>query len=193
MHRALLWIAMAGCGFPSPGSPRDADDNPRDTKDLDASGDGGFDPGTCPTNYTVTLPSFPGVKYRLISGNAVFQSQRTACGSAITHLVAIETLLELTELGVALVEVPAPTRGWFYIGAVQRRDALATDASWLWLIGGDVDPTFWGAFETTLQPNDDDGTEDDAENLAVIDALQVKLIDVNGTTGYGAVCECDGK
>ena len=209
MRLALLVIAMAGCGFRSPGSSKpgvdaavddldaavDADANPDVDAAVKIDAPAGFDPATCPPSYDVTLPGFPQARYRIITGNAVFQSQHTACTVAgLSHLVALETALELTELGTVLLPLTGPpTNGWYYVGAVQRPGQTAPDAEWFWLVGGTVSSAAWGLFTTVVQPNDADDSEDNSENLAVIDRAQGKLLDVTGTNGYGAVCECDGK
>jgi hypothetical protein len=198
MGRMLVLIAIAGCSFRSPGGStaggdaQGADDaDAIDAAKVDAAG---FDPATCPAGYDVKLPSFPRAKYRIITSNAVYQSQYTQCTvTGTSHLVALETAAEVGELGAALQLVPSPTNGWFYAGAMQKPGQLTTDVEWSWLIGGAVTPALWGLFNTLQQPNDADGLEDDTENFAVIDRAQLKLLDVTGATGYGAVCECDGK
>jgi len=200
MRLALLVIAMAGCGFRSPGSSKPGVDAAVD--DLDAAVDAaadidavGFDPASCPPSYDVTLPSFSHARYRIIATNAVLRSQQTACTVAgLSHLVALETALELTELGTVLLPLTGPpTNGWYYVGAVQRPGQVATADEWSWLVGGFVSPAAWGLFGALVQPNDFVTGEAATENLAVIDRAQGKLLDVTGTNGYGAVCECDGK
>jgi hypothetical protein len=195
MRPALLMIALAGCGFRSPGGGTAAGDAAGDDTAIDAAVDAtAFDPGTCPPSYDVKLPSFPQAKYRIITSDAVLRSQHTQCTVAgKSHLIALETAAELAELAVVLGQVASPpTNGWYYVGAVQKPEQDAPGAEWSWLIGGAVLPALWGIYQMAQQPNDDDGSEDDTENLAVIDRGQFKLLDVRGTSGYGAVCECDG-
>jgi hypothetical protein len=82
-----------------------------------------------------------------------------------------------------------PTYRWYYVGGVQKRGQSTAAAEWWWLTGGAIPLSMWASQE----PNDYNPGENNQENVVVFDSDVTGMVDVSGMSGYGAVCECDGK
>lgn len=144
---------------------------------------------SCPETYTVTLPS-TGSRYRVTASVGLPADHQAQCAQDLpgaTHLVVLDTFTEMNELDAVLQASPAPPRDRYYVGAIQRAAQSTLDAGWLLYTGEPVPPELW----STGEPDDLDDVEDGLESDAVM-ALG-RLVDVSGTSEYGAVCECDGR
>jgi hypothetical protein len=146
----------------------------------------------CPT-YAISIN---GSKYRILDTNAPFWTHDITCENDVagkTHLAVFDTQVEMSLLnGLLANHQPKPTNGWYFVGAVQTRNSNSPSANWSWFTNLGITTEYWGVFASVPQPNDSDGLESNSENLAVLDTTQGRLLDVSGTTGYGALCECDG-
>ena len=167
---------------------------------IDAPGDAPidaphvFDPATdCPGSYPIALAGQTS-RYRIITAGNPAWVQGIDCSNDLagsTHLAAIDTAAELTAV---MVQVNATTslpggQGCAYVGGVQLRNQATDSAGWLSITGGALLPS-WDPGE----PNDGgDNSENSAENFAMLERTRTSLIDVSGTSSFGAVCECDGK
>jgi hypothetical protein len=96
---------------------------------------------------------------------------------------------EIVELS-QYIEPLSNTGANFYVAAVQ--DPTATTANGGWLLGNDVavPAEVW----LTGQPDDADGAENHAENVAYFDKTPSvqRMRDNYGGLKAGSVCECDG-
>ena len=212
--RIRLLLLLAGCSFRGPGLGGDltaADGGPADATDATASDSAAIGDATapvdtpgpidaalsadafalvCPGSYAVTIASSTS-HYRILTSNAVFSSHATTCNADLpgaTHLIALDSTTELTQIFVALAAaVPQPNNSGFYIGAVQQPNQASPSAGWLIFTGAALPGGMWAGG----QPDDAGGGESNSEQLGLIDRNGT-LQDVAGQTGYGAVCECDG-
>lgn len=155
---------------------------------ADMAPDAGFNPAVCPAGYTITLPSAPQSRYRLINTAAPLSTQHANCKNDLvdaTHLVAMQTAMEFTELGNAVASSPFRV----YTGAVQLPTGMTTTDMWFLLTGEMLPANLWDAAE----PEDTDGSENQQEQFAFIEPTTRKLRDGNTVASYYAMCECDGR
>lgn len=207
--RRLLSVALAsGCGF----HVAAGGDAGRDgSSTIDASGDGAsaidaaidasaidaaidapsidafvFTPALCPVAYDRTTAAAPGSRFRVITTQAVFSSQHADCkddAPGWTHLVVFDAQAEASAVGAMI-------SAFFYVGIVQAPSQAGVGQGWFKLTGG-AHATSWSS-QSPQQPEDgDEYVENNEENLAVA-GTNGALYDVIGSTGYRAVCECDG-
>lgn len=153
-------------------------------------------PLVCPVTYTVSLPSTT-TRYRIIPTDDVYWDHAASCeadAAGKTHAAVLDTVQEAIDLEVELALVtPMPNQGRFYVGAVQRPDATERDQDWIGLTGAPVSTGLWGIAASMQQPDDGgSATENQVEQLAVIQVGATYLLDVRGNASYGMVCECDG-
>jgi hypothetical protein len=168
-----------------------------------------FDPADCPATYTKSIGSSRYFHNPTIQN---VWAHHTACNAGLsgaTHLVVLDSVAEAQAV-VAFLKADLPASNRFYVGAVQDMQATEPGSNWIWVTGGPVKPrgdtgSLWGTMtnmnEVRPQPNDDDdieaeqpsGTTDHQEQFVFLDLTLTYLADVPGTTGYRAVCECDGK
>jgi hypothetical protein len=183
-----LLAMLAGCGF---------EHGRLDDPTIGSTADGGTDgataidtpaPVTCPSSYTMTLPSTT-TKYRVIATPAAFASHHAACNqdqSGGTHLASFETATEAMEMRDAILAMSSPPGTQFYVGAVQKPSQTTTTTGWYVFTGGPLDPSLW-----VSTPNDDNAGENNEENLGALNTGDL-MHDVTGDLAYPAICECDG-
>ena len=152
-----------------------------------------FNPATDCPNYPIALGG-QASRYRIIVAGARAWEQSADCANDIggkTHLVAPDNAAELTAV-MTVVNATAGLpvgQGSAYVGGVQLRNQATDSAGWLSITGGAL-LSIWDPGE----PNDGgDNVENSAENFAMLERTRTSLIDVPGTSSFGAVCECDGK
>jgi hypothetical protein len=188
-----MYVMLAGCGFaPTASQAIDAHDaEPIDAPDahvIDGPPDAAvFDPALCPVGYAQNgVTASPMSRYRLIDTTAVFAVQNADCNDdhpGWTHLVAIDTPTEGQQIRDNM------TTSTFYVGAVQMRNETQVATAWFLFTGPPVPAATWQGSE----PNDNNGSENNEQNLAAADSSSSgNLNDVAGTFMYRAVCECDG-
>lgn len=199
----VLAVFLAGCGFQVraeviDAAPSDAD---RDSALIDAAPDAMIDAMVdapadapnlvCPVEYTVTVTGSMS-KYRISSTNGTFAQHHASCNDDLagaTHLAVFDSVGELDQITSLLTQVPQPSGGRFYVGAVQMMNQTTTGAGWLHFTGGAVPAMLWQGG----QPDDNGDSETDHDQqLAALDSGE-RMNDVSGGFSYGAVCECDGK
>jgi hypothetical protein len=154
----------------------------------------GFDPGSCPTSYTVTT-LVTASRYRIVRNDATFWDSDTRCSNdapGLTHLAVFETEAEAAALGALVGSSTPPTNAWYFVGAVQAPNQTTPSSGWSWLTGDPMNLS-WSAGD----PDDGTGIEQNRENLAVVDPMG-ELHDVfeasdSGHVDAGSICECDGK
>lgn len=153
----------------------------------------------CPSEYTVTITATAS-RYRVITSNATFWSHRTTCNNgdqeATTHVAVLDSISEAVQLKAEAMSAGSqPSQGRFYVGAIQTSLSPTLGGGWFWATGGGVPANMWGQFSGIQQPDDgaDNAEAGHDEQLAAFDPGAEYLIDVRGTTGYGAICECDGQ
>jgi hypothetical protein len=154
----------------------------------DVAPDAAFDTAICPAGYTITLPSVPYSRYRLINTAAPLNAQHADCANDLadaTHLIAMQTAIEATEVGNAIASSPFRV----YTGAVQLTTAMTTTDMWFVLTGEMLPPNLWDVAE----PEDTDGAENQQEQFAFLEPTTRKLRDGNTVASYYAMCECDGR
>jgi hypothetical protein len=187
-------VALAGCGFQTAGGP-DAmtpEEQPGQGVEIDAaidaSIDGGFDLESCPENYDVDVPG--PTRYRLISDARAAWDHSDDCNNDLagsTHLVVFETMQEVIAVD-ALIDANGGLPGnAVWIGGVQQRGATQVNQNWL---AFDDTPLINGW--ATNEPNDGT-TESGGEQYVKLERGKDYFVDVHGTDGYSALCECDGK
>jgi hypothetical protein len=153
----------------------------------DAKPDAAFDPATCPSGYGVTLPSSTS-KYRLIATTATISVHHADCKDDLagaTHLIALQTAAEATELGNAVAG--SSVRVW--VGLIQKPTATTPSTDWFVLTGEMLPANLWDVAE----PEDAGGGENGAEQIAFVEPATRKLKDDNSGKTYHAMCECDGR
>lgn len=148
----------------------------------------GFDPGMCPSTYTLTIPSSAS-RYRVRSSDVWWNHEQNCEGdtSGKSHLVVLDSDAEAGQLRQTV-------SGSFFVGAVQSRNQTLPASGWSWLTGGAVGAGVW----ELAQPDDADGLESNRENLAIdsgggtgglrdFDTVSSSSLQAQG------LCECDGK
>jgi hypothetical protein len=182
----VAWIALvAGCGFETPAA-RDVQPDAEPDAAVDAPIDSFAD--ACPSSYNVALPG--PTKYRLILGGAAAWVHSDDCDDDLpgaTHLVVLETMVELVSVGALLDTFTGIANDRIWIGGVQQRPAALPADNWL---GFDGMPLLSGW--TTGEPNDDT-VEDGGEQFVRIERSRRYFSDIEGVDPAGALCECDGK
>ncbi len=162
--------------------------------DVDAGIDAPpFSVASCPAGYGVSIAStLDSSRYRLVTVQGNYWQHAANCNDdlpGVTHLVVPNNAQELIELS-QYIEPLSNTGANFYVAAVQ--DPTATTSNGGWLLGNDVavPAEVW----LTGQPDDADGAENHAENVAYFDkspSVQ-RMRDSYGGQKAGSVCECDG-
>jgi hypothetical protein len=183
---------LAGCGF-SVGSQRtDASiDAPVDGS-IDTPADA-FTLDSCGAAYIITHGQS---RYRIVAQPLTAWAASSSCAadrSNATHLVVVDNLTEQLQIQNDVNTTPNGTNA-FWVGAVQRFDAMQITAGWLSLTGGPFAGTW-----SSVEPTDNDGgppydTEVHAEQFVRFDRNGQGLVDAPGlSAGHGYICECDGK
>lgn len=199
-------VAVAGCSFPGSsgggdGPPIDRADGPievidgrrSDARPIDARPpdaslpDAGFVPALCPSGYNLGSTTSPNSRYRVIDTQAPFATQHADCSddsaAGWTHLVTFGSQEEAQDAADMILAQ------FFYVGLAQPLNQPSPGAGWAWFDGS----TTITAWETVLaQPDDQNGSENNVQNLAGADAGNGVLQDVGGQASYEAICECDG-
>jgi hypothetical protein len=153
----------------------------------DASPDASPDALACPSSYTLAIGAS---RYRVISVDTTIGVHDMECNAdqpGRTHLVAFDTLAEMTTLQPMLGIAP-PSGQWF-VGNVQQANQATPSTGWLLITGGPLPGGLWAPG----QPDDLGGAvgEDNTQNISSVQADG--LHDNSATITGGAVCECDGK
>lgn len=152
-----------------------------------------FSIDSCPAGYTVSIASTTGTsRYRLVTVQGSYWQHAANCNddlTGVTHLVVPNNAQEIVELS-QYIDPLSNTGASFYVAAVQDPTAALPDAGWL--LGNDVavPAEVW----LTGQPDDADGAENHAENVAYFDKSPSvrRMRDSYGGMKAGSVCECDG-
>jgi hypothetical protein len=181
--RIVVWLlVLAGC------------DDLFNLEHIDPQRDGAaldaFDPDVdCPQGYDLAL--FAGSRYRVTESSYAAYDSSDDCNDdklGFTHLAVAPTNAEVTALHDSLI---AKGFGRWWLGGVQPA-AGVTDPiqGWLWVTGEPVDVGQWAIGE----PNDGDADEQDhIEQFMFIDETVPGLVDLLGSFGNRALCECDGR
>lgn len=146
-------------------------------------------PPPCPAGYEpIALETS---RYKVLLVGATFDQQKLVCATDGTHLVALDSMDELTRVKERVVGTPGRVLSRFYVGVVQDFDSGAPDAGWYLVTGEPLLAALW----SSGQPNDGGGDliENNIENRAMLITDTIGLYDAGASLMYGGVCECDGK
>jgi len=193
-----LAVVLAGCGFSTSVSTRDAAE--LDATIADAAPDA-WTVDACPQSYIAIGAG----RYRPIMTLGSFWPNEATCVAdsmaGWTHAAVFEMLAEAADVRAYLVAL-APTARTYGVGAVQAPTAMLVGEGWVNFHDATLDPALWGIYAAVQQPDDGAvGTtaspEDHQQNLAFLDldatGAQPYLRDGNGNGGYAHICECDGR
>lgn len=154
---------------------------------VDAPDDGNMPDvpqGNCPSTYAA-LSGASGRLYRVITGAAAWNAQRTACAGdgANTYLAIPDTQAELTAIVTA-------ANGTVWVGV---EDGNSDDEMFVTVQNATAYPTNNGLWDTS-EPDDapeQGGGPQTAECVSASTANSGKLSDDRCTETYAAVCECE--
>jgi hypothetical protein len=151
----------------------------------------GFDPSTCPDEYTGMLEGITTARYILIpvgsNGQGRFVNQIAQCTQAMpgaTHAVTVDNATKAAALAAFIDN--AQQRVW--VGLIQAPDATTVGGGWI-SFAGDAAPTdLWAP----NQPDDANNAEGDhAQQVGAFGSTG--LFDMAPTENFAVVCECDGR
>jgi hypothetical protein len=159
-----------------------------DTQAIDARP---FDPAVdCPASYDLFIAGTP---YRITANTFAWWDSAGDCDDdtdGFTHMAVAQTNAELMAFHDTLTQ---KNLGRWWLGAVQPAVGVTTPGeAWLWVTGEPIAATAWASPD---EPNDGgDGEQGHHEQFALVDETRLPaLIDLDGSIGSRALCECDGR